>query len=421
MDSSNQPLRSSTMFSRNSSALRTVNSQPESYQLRFLTSIDEIEAEIWDGIVDTGYPFLRHAFFRALEKSHSTTAVTGWQPFHAVVEAGEGDAARPVAIMPLFLKDNSRGEYVFDWSWADAYQRHGMDYYPKLVTAIPFTPCPGPRICVVPDHDRLEIYRLLCAYIPRQAETLKASSWHILFPDQDACEALKLENIQARIGCQYQWFNRGYQTSEDFLATFSSRKRKNIRKERQKILDAGISFEQLTGENITDEHWDVFYRFYESTYFVRGRAPYLTDLFFHQVGKSMPDNLLLVLAKKDGGYIAGALSFIGSDTLYGRYWGCSEEYQFLHFETCYYQGIEYCIEKGLARFDSGAQGEHKIQRGFEPVLTYSNHWIAHPDFDHAIGQFLADEEKYIRRYQQEAAQYLPFKKMGSEHYFNIKK
>ena len=382
---------------------------PETVHLRFLTSIADIEAATWDALADTGYPFLKHAFFLALEESNSTTATTGWQPFHVVVEKGDDDNRTAVAIMPLFLKDNSRGEYVFDWSWADAYQRHGLDYYPKLVTAIPFTPCPGPRLCVAPDQDADEIVRMLSVYIPKQAESLKASSWHVLFPEQAQCEAFSEAGIQSRVGCQYQWFNREYHSFDDFLARFSSRKRKNLRKERQKIVDGGITFEKVSGTDITPEQWQQFYQFYQSTYFVRGRAPYLTEEFFTRAGQSMPENLLLVLACKDGRYIAGALSFVGSDTLYGRYWGCIEEYQFLHFETCYYQGIEYCIEKGLARFDSGAQGEHKIQRGFEPVLTWSNHWIALPEFDQAIQRFLEEEENYVRRYQKEAISYLPFR------------
>jgi len=383
--------------------------KPDTYHLRFLTSIGEVNANAWNALAGKAYPFMQHEFFKALEESGSTTAITGWQPYHAVVEVGEEDERRLIALMPLFLKDNSRGEYVFDWSWADAYQRHGMDYYPKLVTAIPFTPCPGARICIAEDQDADDIYRLLSTYIPEQAQKLNASSWHVLFPEKHECDALKALGIQPRTGCQYQWFNKDYDCFDDFLGRFSSRKRKNIRKERQKIQDAGIEFELVEGPDITPEQWEKFYLFYQSTYFVRGRSPYLTQEFFYRIGKAMPENLLLVLAKKAGQYIAGALSFVGSDTLYGRYWGCTEEYQFLHFETCYYQGIEYCIEKGLKRFDSGAQGEHKIQRGFEPVLTWSNHWIGNPDFDHAISRFLADEEKYIRRYQKEAFNYLPFK------------
>jgi predicted N-acyltransferase len=390
--------------------------RPETFHLHFLTSIDEVDAEQWDALAGPAYPFMKHAFFQALEHSRSTTALTGWQPFHVVIKKSAAENSddidnnqNMVAIMPLFLKDNSSGEYVFDWSWADAYQRHGMDYYPKFVTAIPFTPCPGPRICVASDQDASEIYRLLYEAIPQQAKKLGVSSWHVLFPEKAECEALAALGVQSRVGCQYQWFNRKYNNFDDFLGHFSSRKRKNIRKERQKIRDAGIEFEFIEGAQIEPAHWDKFYLFYQGTYLVRGRPPYLTDEFFRLVAKSMPDNLLLVLAKKDGEYIAGALSFIGSDCLYGRYWGCIEEYQFLHFETCYYQGIEYCIEKGLQRFDSGAQGEHKIQRGFEPELTWSNHWIAHPEFDQAISRFLEDEEKYIRRYQKEAAQYLPFK------------
>jgi predicted N-acyltransferase len=379
------------------------------YTLGFLTSIDNIDADVWNRLAGDTYPFLKHGFFQALELSNSTTAITGWQPYHAVIEKGEDDKKEVVAVMPLFLKDNSRGEYVFDWSWADAYQQHGMNYYPKLVTAIPFTPCPGPRICIAEGQDADEIYRLLSVHIPEQAQKLNASSWHILFPEKNECLAFKTLGIQPRVGCQYQWFNKGYATFDDFLARFSSRKRKNIRKERQKIVEAGIEFEVLEGADITSEHWQKFYLFYQSTYFVRGRSPYLTEEFFLKAGELMPENLLLVLASKGEDTIAGALSFVGSDTLYGRYWGCIEEYQFLHFETCYYQGIDYCISKGLQRFDSGAQGEHKIQRGFEPVLTWSNHWIGNADFDHAIGQFLADEEKYILRHQEAAEKYLPFK------------
>ena len=391
------------------------SNRPDTFHLHFLASIDEIDADEWNSIAGNDYPFMQHAFFLALETSCSTSAVTGWQPYHVVIKKSkeDSDSSTPVAIMPLFLKDNSRGEYVFDWSWADAYQRHGVDYYPKFVTAIPFTPCPGSRVCIAKGQDRVEIFRLLCKTIPEQAKELGVSSWHVLFPEQDECDAIATLGIQPRVGCQYQWFNRSYASFSDFLDRFSSRKRKNVRKERQKIADAGIEFEFLEGPDISDEHWEKFYLFYQSTYFVRGRSPYLTEDFFSQVGKTMPESLLLVMAKKQGEYIAGALSFIGSDTLYGRYWGCTEEYQFLHFETCYYQGIDYCIEKTLQRFDSGAQGEHKIQRGFEPVLTWSNHWIAHAEFGHAISRFLEDEEKSIRRYQKEASRYLPFKVEGS--------
>jgi len=387
---------------------------PPTMHLRFLTSIREIAPETWNALAGDAYPFLQHGFFLALEDSRSTTAMTGWQPFHAVVEREtDTGTSEAVALLPLFLKDNSSGEYVFDWSWADAYQRHGMNYYPKLVSAIPFTPCPGPRLCMAPGEDVTEIRRLISHYIPKQAQSLKASSWHLLFPEETECAAFAELGMQSRVGCQYQWFNKGFKTFDDFLVRFSSRKRKNLRKERQKIVDAGITFDMLTGGDITDEHWQQFYRFYQSTYFVRGRAPYLTEEFFTLIGRALPDRLLLVMAQKDGQYIAGALSFIGSDTLYGRYWGCTEEYQFLHFETCYYQGIDYCIEKGLQRFDSGAQGEHKIQRGFEPVLTWSNHWIDHPDFDAAIRRFLDEEADYVRRYQQEAANYLPFRQENS--------
>jgi len=302
------------------------------------------------------------------------------------------------------------GEYVFDWSWADAYSRHGLDYYPKLLTAIPFTPCAGPRLCVDSSLSLQAVVPLLMRAIEQLAEQRSASSWHVLFPESDLRDSLIAAGLQQRAGCQYQWFNGGYRDFEHFLETFSSRKRKNLRKERARVADAGIAFDVLDGANIADASWQRFFRFYQSTYLVRGRAPYLNLDFFLQLGRSMPERLLLVLARKDGEHIAGALFFKGRDTLYGRYWGCTEEYQFLHFETCYYQGIDYCIRHGLARFDSGAQGEHKIQRGFKPVHTWSAHWIRHPDFARAIARFVEEEERHVGAYVEQACEFLPFRK-----------
>lgn len=393
---------------------RLTNKAPAQLQLHFLKSISEIDADTWNSLAGDGYPFIRHEFFLTLEESKCTTALTGWQPYHAVVEKQHQGKPLIIAIMPLFIKDNSTGEYVFDWSWADAYRQHGIEYYPKFVTAIPFTPSAGPRICVHPDHDSDDIMSLLATCIPEQARKLKLSSWHVLFPEKDLSEHLHQQHIQQRLGCQYQWFNHNFTDFNQFLQRFNSRKRKNIKKERLKVFSTGINFEFVEGGAITQKHWQQFYLFYQSTYFVRGRSPYLTEDFFHRIGEAMPDSLLLVMASKEGKYIAGALSFIGDDTLYGRYWGCSEEYQFLHFETCYYQGIDYCIDRGLKRFDSGAQGEHKIQRGFEPVLTYSNHWVANPDFKQAINRFLKEEEQYIRAFLARSAEYLPFKQAAPQ-------
>lgn len=349
---------------------------------------------------------MRHEFLLALEQSGCVTARSGWRPQHAIVERGD----TLLACMPLYLKAHSMGEYVFDWSWADAYSRHGLEYYPKLLTAIPFTPCTGPRLCATQDMTTAELLPMLMQAVKELAEQHDASSWHLLFPEAGLREQLAAAGLQQRSGCQYQWFNAGYRDFEHFLETFSSRKRKNLRKERARVADAGIEFDLLEGAAVSEEQWQRFFRFYQSTYFVRGRAPYLNVDFFLQLGRSMPERLLLVLARKDGEYIAGALFFKGSDTLYGRYWGCSEEYQFLHFETCYYQGIDYCIRHGIARFDSGAQGEHKIQRGFKPVHTWSAHWIRHPDFARAIARFVQEEQRHIDAYVAQASEYLPFRR-----------
>ncbi len=395
-------------------------STPSSYQVRFIHSIADVDALEWNTLVGTTYPFLQHEFLLALETSGCTSRKTGWQVLHALVERAEAgskdiesaEVAHPdlLACMPLYAKTNSMGEYVFDWAWAEAYQRHGLSYYPKLISAIPFTPCAGPRICAAAAENAEEIQAILFAAVKELAGRMQASSWHILFPEPDLKQSLTGLGLLQRTGCQYQWFNAGYRDFEDFLATFSSRKRKNLRKERERVSEQGIEFVVLEGADITDDHWQDFYQFYQSTYLVRGRAPYLNEKLFTELGRTMPQCLMLVMARKDGNNIAGALFFKGEDTLYGRYWGCTEEYQFLHFETCYYQGIEYCIRHNIKRIDSGAQGEHKIQRGFKPVHTWSSHWIQHAGFASAIENFLQDEQQHIDAYVERASDYLPFRK-----------
>ncbi len=376
------------------------------FNIRFLPHIADIAGAQWNALVGADYPFIRHEFLLALEQSGCVNARSGWQPLHALVERD----SRLIACMPLYAKTNSMGEYVFDWSWADAYSRHGLDYYPKLLTAIPFTPCAGPRLCVDSSTALAAVLPALQQAIKTLADAHAASSWHVLFPEPELRAALGAAGLQLRTGCQYQWFNADYRDFEHFLESFSSRKRKNLRKERARVSEKGIDFDVLEGTAITDEHWQRFFRFYRSTYVVRGRSPYLNVDFFMRLGHSMPERLLLILARKDGEHIAGALFFKGSDTLYGRYWGCTEEFQFLHFETCYYQGIDYCIKHGIKRFDSGAQGEHKIQRGFKPVHTWSAHWIRHPDFAKAIARFVQEEERHIDAYVAQAAEFLPFRK-----------
>lgn len=303
------------------------------------------------------------------------------------------------------------GEYVFDWSWADAYYQHGVEYYPKFVTAVPFTPSTGPRICIDPSSNKQEILAEIVTGVQQEAIGLQASSWHILFPEKEFSDSLLALNLAQRQGCQYQWFNKSYVDFDSFLQTFSSRKRKNLKKERNKIKENNIQFEWLNGNEASPEQWQLFYKFYQNTYLIRGRSAYLNLQFFLEISRLIPEKILLVLAKKDDAYIAGALSFKDDSSLYGRYWGCDEEWQFLHFETCYYQGIEYCIKHKLQKFDSGAQGEHKIQRGFEPVITYSNHWISHPQFSAAINQFIKEETNHLSQYQVLAEKHLPFKKV----------
>lgn len=379
-------------------------------EFRFHANIADIDAGVWNTLVNQSArnagPFLHHEFLLALEQTGCVCADTGWQPHHLVVSRG-GSA---VAVMPLYIKNHSYGEYVFDWSWADAYRQHGMRYYPKLVTSVPFTPSTGPRLLMASGSDAQALTTEVTRVVIAEATRLGASSWHVLFPGEDEHARFAQAGMRSRIGCQYQWHNRGYSSFEDFLATFNSRKRKNLRKERQAVFSAGVQFTRFCGNAITPELWERFYQFYQNTYHVRGQQGYLSLKFFMTLGRVMPDNLLLVVASHEGRPIAAALSLQDEQTLYGRYWGSLEEYQFLHFETCYYQGIEYAIEKGLQRFDSGAQGEHKIQRGFEPVFTYSNHWIADAAFDEAIGEFLNKEAEYVREHRGAAEEYLPFRR-----------
>lgn len=372
---------------------------------RFIPSIADVQANLWNILVNDASPFLRHEFLLALESSGSVSASTGWQPHHLIALRGD----QVVAAMPLYIKGHSYGEYVFDWSWADAYRQNGRHYYPKLLSAVPFTPSYAPRLLIADSEDHGAVSDAITEAVIAQALNLGASSWHVLFPTQSESEQLHNRGVYQRIATQFHWFNHGYTCFDHYLDSFVSRKRKNLRKERRTVEQANIHFQRYTGEQITTQLWQVFYRFYQNTYQVRGQQAYLSLQFFTQLGATMPDHLLLVIAMCDGEPIAGALFFRDNRKLYGRYWGCLAQYQFLHFETCYYQGIEYCIEQGLQSFDSGAQGEHKIQRGFEPITTYSNHWIADPQFRKAIEHYLQEERDYIHQYREQASALLPFK------------
>lgn len=373
--------------------------------IKQINSMTDVQALCWNKLVQEKDPFLRHEFLAALEKSGAVCPATGWQPQHLLVF----DQQELIAAMPLYLKNNSSGEYVFDQQWAEAYYQSGIEYYPKWVNSVPFTPCQGQRILIKTYVDQEAVIHLCLETLIQRAGQYSISSLHCLFPLLKQTQMLR-KKMLVRVGVQFQWFNKGYENFDDYLQSFSSRHRKNIKKERRKIIEQGITFQRFTGQEITEHQWEVFFDFYEMTYLKRGQTPYLTVDFFKQLAVSMAEQILLVFAIKDQSYVGAALSFIGEKTLYGRYWGCYEEYNNLHFETCYYQGLEYCLEHQLQRFDSGAQGEHKISRGFEPVTTYSTHWILNPHFEKLITQFLEREEKFIQKYKKDCLQQLPFKK-----------
>ncbi|MDO6562578.1 GNAT family N-acetyltransferase [Amphritea sp. 1_MG-2023] len=381
-------------------------------QFNFYSAIEQIGAACWNSLCTTQYPFLRYEYLYALEHSGSVSPNTGWQPCHLVVS----EADQTIAIMPLYLKSHSYGEYVFDWSWADAYQRHGLEYYPKLVTAIPFTPCYGPRLMLQRDLNEAAQQALteqVLAAIMQLASQYHASGWHGLFISDTLLNKSQQPQLNYRLGTQYHWFNRDYHCFDDFLATFSSRKRKNLRKERNKIIAHNIQHRFISGTQLTDTMLGQFYQFYQTTYLKRGRQGYLNEAFFHLLRDNLADQLHICFAydlnQSDTDAVAGALFFEGDDTLYGRYWGALAEYDSLHFETCYYQGIEYCIRHQLQRFDPGAQGEHKVQRGFEPIETWSAHWLAQPEFQQAVQQFTAEEAELVYQEMDRLRDRLPFK------------
>ena len=374
-------------------------------EVKQIHNMAQVDAEDWNRLAGEAYPFMRHEFLWALEQSGSVCEHTGWIASHLLVL----DDDQLVAVMPLYLKSHSWGEYVFDQQWAEAYQQQGLDYYPKWLTAIPLTPCQGSRIVMQSAVDPLEVMRTLFNYIKQLSEQQGISSWHCLFPELQQAEQLQSLGLNIREGVQFHWFNQGYRDFNDFLSTLNANKRKMLKRERRRVSEQGVRLLRIAGKDVSDRQWQVFFQFYTMTYLKRQSQPYLNLAFFQQIAATMGEQLLLVLAVKDDQTIAAALSFIGGDTLYGRYWGCDEDYDSLHFEACYYQGLDYCIEHGLKRFDSGAQGEHKIARGFEPVTTYSAHWIKDARFATAIAHFLVREQQAVQHYKQDAASYLPFK------------
>lgn len=355
------------------------------------------------------YPFLTPAFLSALEDSGSATAATGWEPRHLTTPGNS-------LFMPLYVKTHSYGEYVFDWAWADAYHRNRLAYYPKLVTAIPFSPITGPRLRIAGGARPDAVAATVLAGVREVADATGASGWHLLFPDADTRELLRGHGLLERTGVQFHWHNRGYRDFEQFLASLASRKRKMVRRERSAVAAQGLRITLREGPDIDAELWSFFHRLYQNTYAKRsGNRGYLTRDFFARIGATLAERILMAVAHDGTTPVAAALYFHDRDTLYGRYWGCVREYECLHFELCYYQGIEYAIRRGLAKFDAGAQGEHKIARGFEPVETWSLHWIRHPGFAAAIVDFLERERAHNREYMTAARALLPYREeQGTE-------
>lgn len=354
------------------------------------------------------HPFTRHAFFAALEESGSAHAKTGWRPTHLLLERDDA----PVALLPLYLKAHSYGEYVFDHGWADAFERAGGRYYPKLQASVPFTPATGRRLLIAAGEDEAETAGLLLKSAVDAVQQLRASSLHITFMTEQECALTEQLGFLRRTDKQFHWDNRAYVSFDSFLADLSSAKRKNLRKERAAVLDEGVSFEWLTGSDLTEGVWDAFFDCYTTTGNQKWNPPYLTREFFSRIGSGMGEQILLVMAKRDGRYIAGALNFFDDTTLYGRNWGAVGYVPFLHFEACYYQAIDFAIAKGLARVEAGAQGGHKLLRGYLPRSTYSAHYIAHPGLRRAVADYLVNEREAVAEHMEELMDQAPFRKDG---------
>jgi predicted N-acyltransferase len=379
-------------------------------QVSVLNSLDEMAASDWNTLAGDANPFLRHEFLHGLEASGCVGANTGWQPRHLVLHGENARRGRLLGAVPLYLKTHSYGEYVFDWAWANAYARAGLSYYPKLVASVPFTPATGPRLLALPGADTTAIKKRLIQGALELMARDAASSLHWLFlTEEDACQ-LEADNHLMRTGYQFHWTNAGYRDFGDFLSTFTAQKRKKIKRERRYVREAGVAMEALSGGAVTSAHWDVFYGFYHSTIRRHGAIPYLSRDFFHRLGEAMREQVVLIFARRGAEYVAGALNLRGADTLYGRYWGSRGDFHSLHFETCYYSAIEYCIERGLKRFEAGAQGEHKLARGFAPVVTRSAHLLAHPRFNRAVADYLERERIDVASTMNELNEHAPFKK-----------
>ena len=378
---------------------------------RFHESIADIDAASWNALAGSDQPFVRHEFLLALEASGCVAPPTGWTPRHLVLEDSRGC---PIGAVPLYRKAHSRGEFVFDFSWANAYGQHGLDYYPKLLCAVPFTPVGGARLLVRAGADSRAITDTLIETVAAYARSENLSSWHVLFPSDENLAPLKRAGLIERRDCLFHWFNHGYDSFDAFLSTFTAEKRKKAKRERRRVAEAGIVFDTRLGGDLDDALWDTVYPFYADTFHRHGHEPYLTLDFFKRVAAAMPERLMLKVARHGSNPIAVAIFFVGDEALFGRYWGASGNFHSLHFETCYYQGIEYCIEHKLRRFEPGTQGEHKVPRGFVPTLTSSAHDIVNPRFAAAIRDFAKRESRGVDAYAAAVNEHVPYHRGGDE-------
>ena len=388
-----------------------------SYTLTACNNITEIGRDAWDACanpVSSNYlsekipfdPFLSYSFLHALEMSGSAVPETGWAPYHLTLQ---DDAGLIVGIVPMYLKSHSQGEYVFDYSWADAFERAGGKYYPKLQIAVPFTPATGRRLLIADLENAESIQEYLLGGVTQVAEKLGVSSVHITYAEKAQWETMGSLGFLQRTHQQFHWQNQNFSSFDGFLSALSSKKRKNIKRERKAALAGGVEIERLSGENIEEHHWDAFFQFYVDTGGRKWGTPYLTREFFSLIGETMAENILLVMCRREDRYVAGAINFIGGDCLFGRNWGCIEDHPFLHFEVCYYQAIEYAIEHGLQRVEAGAQGQHKLARGYLPTHTYSAHWIVNESFREAISHFLDQENRYVDEEIEYLDEHSPFR------------
>jgi len=386
-------------------------------KVEFLRSISDIKKTEWDSLLKNEYPFLKYDFLSSLEINKCVAPEKGWHPFHAVIKENN----ELIGLMPLYLKTNSQGEFIFDWSWADAYYRNGLDYYPKIINSIPFTPASGPRILSIEPSRTSSIIEVVAKKIEDLSISSNFSSFHILLPDLKELKHYKDLGFSIRTSNSYHWFNNDYKVFEDFLDEMTSRQRKNLKKERKKILNQNIKTQRLIGNEIREEEWREFYKLYQTTYYRRGMEGYLNLDFFLDIAKKIPDKIMMVTARDTKNkLIAAALNFFDNKVLYGRYWGTNESYDSLHFEICYYQGIEFCIEQSLERFDPGVQGQHKIKRGFLPIETYSAHLIHDNRFKLAIDNFLEEEKQHIKSFNNECKELLPFKEENMQSIYSKK-